>query len=72
MSDVSVGRIIKGIGGFYSVECNNEVHICKARGKFRKQNLTPTVGDMVEFTPPHDTHEGVLLKILDRNFQTKL
>ncbi|MCK5129966.1 MAG: ribosome small subunit-dependent GTPase A [Clostridiales bacterium] len=66
MSDIKIGRIIKGIGGFYSVESHGVIYTCKARGKFRKDELTPTVGDMVEFTPPHETHEGVLKKLLDR------
>ena len=66
MNDIKLGRIIKGIGGFYSVESHGKVYTCKARGKFRKQELTPTVGDLVEFTPPQDTHEGYLTKILDR------
>lgn len=39
------GIIIKGIGGFYYVEVAETVYECKARGVFRKQNITPTVGD---------------------------
>ncbi len=66
MSKNNTGRIIKGIGGFYSVEYNGAIYICKARGKFRKQEITPTVGDMVEFTPPTDTSEGYLIDIKSR------
>jgi ribosome biogenesis GTPase len=61
-----IGRIIKGIGGFYSVDCDGQVFACKARGKFRKQDIRPTVGDIVEFSPPHDISEGYLDRILDR------
>lgn len=64
--NIKIGRIIKGIGGFYSVDCDGEIFVCKARGKFRKQDIRPTVGDLVEFSPPHDTSEGYLDKILDR------
>lgn len=39
------GIIIKGIGGFYYVEVADSVYECKARGVFRRQNVTPTVGD---------------------------
>lgn len=42
------GTIIKGIGGFYYVEVDGEVYECKARGIFRKQKVTPTIGDKVE------------------------
>ncbi len=44
------GIIIKGIGGFYYVKTPPEgtVHQCKARGVFKKQGITPMVGDDVE------------------------
>lgn len=43
------GRIIKGIGGFYTVRLENGKNcVCKARGLFRKQGVTPLVGDNVE------------------------
>lgn len=41
------GIITKGIGGFYYVECGGETIECRARGKFRKLELTPIVGDRV-------------------------
>lgn len=43
------GIITKGIGGFYYVKCDdNQIFSCRARGKFRKDGQTPTVGDRVE------------------------
>jgi len=43
------GMITKGIGGFYYVKCDdNQIYSCRARGKFRKDGQTPTVGDRVE------------------------
>ncbi len=44
------GIITKGIGGFYYVEVANATYECKARGKFRKERITPLVGDTVEIT----------------------
>lgn len=44
------GRLIKGIGGFYYVETADAVYECKARGIFRKQKITPLVGDLVSIT----------------------
>ena len=66
MSENLKGRIIKGIGSFYSVECEGEIYVCRPRGKFRIKEQTPMVGDMVEFTPPSDTQEGYLMEILPR------
>ena len=39
-----LGTIIKGIGGFYYVKVEDQVIECKARGKFRYNELTPLVG----------------------------
>lgn len=43
------GKIVKGIAGFYYVECDGEVYECKARGIFRNRSEKPLVGDFVEF-----------------------
>lgn len=45
-----VGKIIKGIAGFYYVH-NAEVGLyeCKAKGAFRNQKIKPLVGDIVQF-----------------------
>ncbi len=51
MEKVFTGRIIKGVGGFYTVLREGGGRcICKARGLFRKQGMTPLPGDCVEFT----------------------
>lgn len=43
------GKIVKGIGGFYYVHCNDGVlYECKAKGIFRNQNIKPLVGDNVD------------------------
>ena len=44
------GLLTKGIGGFYYVETENGCYECKARGVFRKNEITPTVGDSVEIS----------------------
>jgi len=41
------GIIIRGIGGFYYVLSDGNVYECKARGVFRKEKITPMVGDNV-------------------------
>lgn len=42
------GRIKKALSGFYYVETDGEILQCRARGKFRKEGLSPLVGDWVE------------------------
>lgn len=44
------GLILKGIGGFYYVETDKGIFECKAKGKFRKDRLTPVAGDRVQVT----------------------
>ena len=41
------GKIVKGIAGFYYVNCMGETYECKAKGIFRKDNRKPLVGDDV-------------------------
>ena len=41
------GLVIKGIGGFYYIDTEKGIYECKARGVFRKNGITPTVGDFV-------------------------
>lgn len=41
------GTIVKGIGGFYYVDTAEGIVECRARGKFRKNEILPTVGDRV-------------------------
>lgn len=43
------GRIIKALSGFYYVEHDGAVYETRARGKFRKTQETPLVGDFVTF-----------------------
>ncbi len=44
-----LGRIIKGIAGFYYVETKGAIiYECKAKGIFRKSGIKPIVGDNVE------------------------
>ena len=42
------GRIQKALSGFYYVDTGTEVLTCRARVKFRKDGVSPLVGDRVE------------------------
>lgn len=47
------GLIIKGIGGFYyiqDIQAAGEIYECRARGIFRKEKISPVVGDRVKIT----------------------
>lgn len=41
------GKIIKALSGFYYVLDGEEVYQCRGRGVFRKNKVTPLVGDYV-------------------------
>ena len=59
------GRIIKALSGFYYVESEEKIYQCRARGKFRKNDQTPLVGDFCEFSIENEV-EGYILKLLPR------
>lgn len=44
---MSEGRIQKALSGFYYVDTGSEILTCRARGKFRKEGVSPLVGDRV-------------------------
>lgn len=63
-----IGKIIKGIGGFYYIDTEDGVFECKARGNFRNQKIIPLVGDNVEISI-NDNAENTIDKIFDRKNQ---
>lgn len=56
------GRIVKQISNDYTVLANNDLYVCKSRGKFRNMNITPLVGDFVTF----DENENYIMDIKPR------
>ncbi|MGN9160157.1 ribosome small subunit-dependent GTPase A [Clostridium sulfidigenes] len=61
------GLIVKGIGGLYYVDVEEEVIECKARGKFRHKGETPMIGD--EVIIEEENGKGVITEILKRKNQ---
>ena len=59
------GRIQKALSGFYYVDTGSEILTCRARGKFRKEGVSPLVGDRVEVREL-GSGEGFVEKILPR------
>ncbi len=60
-----VGTIIKGIGGFYYVKVSDKIYECKARGVFRKEKITPMIGDKVKIEL--NGEKGSIAEILPRS-----
>lgn len=60
------GTIVKGIGGFYYVDTNEGIIECRARGKFRKTEILPTVGDRV-VVETEDNKTGSVKEIDERH-----
>ncbi len=59
------GLITKLIGGIYYVEASDVVYECKAKGAFRKGNLSPVCGDKVEIQI-NEGDTSVITKVFDR------
>ena len=60
-----IGKIIKNISNLYTVLADNKEYVCQPRGVFRKDKITPLVGDIVEF----DQQNLLIMKILPRKNQ---
>ena len=65
MGEMKEGLVIKGIGGFYYVQCGDVLHACRARGKFRKDKISPYAGDRVRIEVDAND-EGYVQEILPR------
>lgn len=59
------GILLKAVGGLYFVETAENTFECKARGIFRKQNISPCAGDRVVLSDI-DGNTAVVDKILPR------
>lgn len=59
------GFVIKCVGGFYTVETAQGLFTCRARGRFRKEGISPCAGDQVVIVANKDG-TGALDEILPR------
>ena len=62
---MSRGRIQKALSGFYYVDNGAEILTCHARGKFRREGISPLVGDWAE-VQELGGGEGYLKSVLPR------
>lgn len=58
------GTIIRAMSGFYDVDTGDGIVRCRARGKFRKEHITPLVGDRTRIQMSGS--DGYLQEILPR------
>ncbi|MEG0742455.1 MAG: ribosome small subunit-dependent GTPase A [Clostridia bacterium] len=62
------GVIVKGVGGlYYARDKDGAVSVLRAKGKFRKQHITPMVGDQVLYTAGANDEHGWVDEILPRS-----
>ncbi|PFO05930.1 ribosome small subunit-dependent GTPase A [Bacillus sp. AFS076308] len=59
------GKIVKALSGFYYVLHDDKLIQCRGRGVFRKNKITPLVGDEVVFQAENDL-EGYILEVKER------
>lgn len=57
--------IYKALSGFYYVRDGDRDIVCRARGRFRNEGITPLVGDFVEYVMNPDGN-GTVDRILER------
>lgn len=61
------GLVLKGVGSFYTVLAEDKTeYVCKARGKFRRDKISPVTGDRVEFIIDSATGSGFITEIKKR------
>ena len=59
------GQICKALSGFYYIDYEGNRYQTRARGNFRNRNITPLVGDWVEFESTNET-DGYVLGVYER------
>ena len=64
MMKVQTGRILRSISGFYDVQTESGLVVCRARGIFRKNGQSPLTGDLVEISV--EKGKGMVERILPR------
>lgn len=66
------GLIIENIANLYYIESNKKIYESTARGKFKKEEITPTVGDKVEIEIIDENNKkAVINEIKERNVYVK-
>lgn len=66
------GLIIENISNLYNIEVNGKIYEATARGKFKKDDISPVVGDIVEIEiTDEENKKAVINKIEERKVYVK-
>lgn len=66
------GLIIENIANLYKIKLDNKIYEANARGKFKKEEITPVVGDRVEIQIlDEENQKAIIEKILPRTTYIK-
>ena len=66
------GLIIENISNLYKIKTKNGIYEANARGKFKKEEITPVVGDQVEIQIlEEENHKAIIEKIKTRTTYIK-
>ena len=66
------GLIVENISNLYNVEVDGKIYETTARGKFKKDEISPVVGDIVEIeVTDEESKKAVINKIKDRKVYVK-
>lgn len=66
------GLIVENISNLYKIKLKEKIYTATARGKFKKDEISPVVGDLVELTNINEEKlEAVIEKILPRKNYVK-
>lgn len=61
------GLVIETVSDLYKVKVNNKIYTAKARGKFKKDDIQPYVGDIVELAQIDENKlEAIIEEIVNR------
>lgn len=62
---------MRGVGGLYTVHAEDgQEYVLRAKGRFRREGVTPLVGDRILLTPGQGEEHGWIEKILPRQTQS--
>ncbi len=64
MIEITTGRIVRSLSGFYDVQTADGVVTCRGRGVLRKNGDSPLTGDMVQISV--ENGKGMVEKLLPR------
>ena len=66
------GLIIENIANLYKIKVKNKIYEANARGKLKKEEKTPVVGDKVEIQIlDEEKNKAIIEKIMPRNTYIK-